>query len=204
MRMAVKQFTGQPNPLTLLDDRGQWIAQGRSIMSTRRNLLSAAPVLAVASVAHSQPSDDIVALFVQSAKSMEFSSDAKRLRLHGISPQTIFFSDRPDRVAGNMTTAQFVPFWNETAKDSFVKNPPNADISIFENGQLRQVVAELSDPHLDEDTFSYNVVRVLEGNLPVRGTDVALFIDVIGMPLTPFSYAGVARRTYRRAYYYRR
>jgi hypothetical protein len=34
-------------------------------------------------------------------------------------------------------------------------------------------------------------------------TDVAVFIDVIGMPLTPFSYAGVARRTYRRAYYYR-
>ncbi len=28
---------------------------------------------------------------------------------------------------------------------------------------------------------------------------VSVFIDVIGMPLTPLSYAGVARRTYRRA-----
>jgi hypothetical protein len=29
-----------------------------------------------------------------------------------------------------------------------------------------------------------------------------LFIDVIGMPLTPFSYAGVARRGFRRAMIY--
>jgi hypothetical protein len=31
--------------------------------------------------------------------------------------------------------------------------------------------------------------------------DVSVFIDIIGRPLTPFSYAGVARRSYRRAYY---
>ena len=99
-----------------------------------------------------------------------------------------------------MTTAQFVPFWSE-GKNSFLRNPPNADISVFEHGQLRQIVAELSEPRLNDDTLTYTIVRVLEGRFPAQATDVAVFIDVIGMPLTPFSYAGVARRTYRRAYY---
>jgi len=38
--------------------------------------------------------------------------------------------------------------------------------------------------------------------MPASGKDVSVFIDVIGMPLTPVSYAGVARRTYRRAAIY--
>jgi hypothetical protein len=165
-------------------------------------MLAGSALALAAMKVRAQPPDEIVALFVQSAQSMEFATDTKVLLLHGISPQTIFFSDRPERVAGNMTTAHFVPFWS-TGKDSFLKNPPNADISVFENGQLRQIVAELSEPRLDGDTLSYPIVRVLEGTFPLKATDVAVFIDVIGMPLTPFSYAGVARRTYRRAYYYR-
>jgi hypothetical protein len=31
----------------------------------------------------------------------------------------------------------------------------------------------------------------------------SVFIDIIGRPLTPFSYAGVARRAYRRSFYWR-
>jgi hypothetical protein len=37
--------------------------------------------------------------------------------------------------------------------------------------------------------------------MPAAGTDVSVFIDIIGMPLTPLSYAAVARRTYRRAFW---
>ena len=48
---------------------------------------------------------------------MDFATDTKTLALRGISPQTIFFCDRPERVAGNMTTADFAPFWSE-GKDS--------------------------------------------------------------------------------------
>jgi hypothetical protein len=44
---------------------------------------------------------------------------------------------------------------------------------------------------------------VLQGEMPAKGADVSVFIDVIGMPLTPMSYAGVARRTYRRAVIWR-
>ena len=43
---------------------------------------------------------------------------------------------------------------------------------------------------------------VLEGDLPAKGEDVDVFIDIIGMPLTPLSYAGVARRSFRRAAIY--
>lgn len=38
--------------------------------------------------------------------------------------------------------------------------------------------------------------------MPAKGEDVAVFIDIIGMPLTPLSYAGVARRSFRRAAIY--
>jgi hypothetical protein len=134
-------------------------------MSTRRIMLAGSALALAAMKVRAQPPEEIVALFVQSAQAMEFATDTKVLLLHGISPQTIFFSDRPERVAGNMTTAHFVPFWS-TGKDSFLKNPPNADISVFKNGQLRQIVAELSEPRLDGDTLSYTIVRVLGGPSP--------------------------------------
>jgi len=43
---------------------------------------------------------------------------------------------------------------------------------------------------------------VLKGEMPEKASDVSIFIDIIGMPLTPMSYAGVARRSYRRAVLY--
>ena len=56
------------------------------------------------------------------------------------------------------------------------------------------------DPVLSGDNLSYTV-KVLQGDMPATGADVSVFIDIIGRPLTPFSYAGVARRAYRRAYW---
>ena len=53
------------------------------------------------------------------------------------------------------------------------------------------------------NALTYNVARVLQGTFPARANDVAVFIDIIGMPWTPVSYAGVARRSYRRAYWRR-
>ena len=82
---------------------------------------------------------------MQTAKGMAFDTDQNRLTLRQLSPVTLFFSDRPERVAGNMKTADFVPFWSD-GKDSFLSDPPNADISILEDGKLRQTVAVLQDP----------------------------------------------------------
>ena len=178
-------------------------------MTTRRTLFVAAPALAAtlaAELARAQnapdPSQTADFLFVQTAKGMAFDKAGGKLTLEGVSPVTLFFADRPERIAGNMKTTAFVPFWSK-GKDSFLSDPPNADLSILEGEQLRQVVVVLRDPVLQGDRLIYTV-KVLQGEMPNKASDVSVFIDIIGMPLTPFSYAGVARRSYRRAYYYRR
>src|SRR5664279_1473420 len=134
-------------------------------------------------------------LLVQTAKGLAFDKETNMLSLVGVSPITLFFADRPQRVAGNMTTSAFVPFWSQ-GTDSFAKDPPNADISIVEGDLMRQVVVELHDPILNGDVLHYRV-KTLQGEIPEKGTDVSVFIDIIGMPWTPVSYAGVARRSYR-------
>jgi hypothetical protein len=45
-------------------------------------------------------------------------------------------------------------------------------------------------------------VRVLEGNLVGADGPASVFVDIIGLPFTPLSVAGVARRSARRAYWY--
>lgn len=132
-------------------------------------------------------------LFVQNAHSMDYAEG--KLTLKGVSPTTIMFSDRPERIADHMLTARFVPFWKE-GKDSFLSDPPNATLSVFDENKVKDVVVVLRDPELKGDELSYTV-RVLEGKMPAKGGPASLFIDIIGMPLTPMSYAGAARRAYR-------
>jgi hypothetical protein len=169
--------------------------------SRRRLLAGAAGLAALAAALPGRAADDVADfLFVQTAREMAFDADQNRLTLRGVSPVTLFFSDRPERVAGNMATAKFIPFWSE-GSDSFLADPPNADLSILEDGALRQAVVVLRDPVLEGEDLHYTV-QVIGGEMPVLGSDVSIFIDVIGMPLTPLSYAGVARRAYRRAALY--
>jgi hypothetical protein len=139
-------------------------------------------------------------LFVQTASGMRFDAATNQLTLTGVSPVTLFFADRPERIAGNMRTAAFVPFWSE-GTNSFLSDPPNADVSIIDGESMVQTVVVLKDPVLDGEDLAYTV-EVLEGELPETGTEVSVFIDIIGMPLSPVSYAGVRRRTYRRAALY--
>ncbi len=136
-------------------------------------------------------------LFVQTAEG--FSHQNGRITLRGVNPLTISFSDRPDRIAGHMPTSKFIPMWSQGA-DSFLSNPPNATLSVFRGDSVSSTVVVLRNPRLVGDDLSYEV-RVLEGTLPVQSGPCSLFIDIIGMPLTPFSYAGAARRAWRRGYY---
>ena len=130
-------------------------------------------------------------LFVQNAKDVSFAGD--KMTLKGISGVTILFSDRPDRIAGHMTTADFVKNWN-MGKDSFKIDNPNAALAIFGEKEPNDVVIELSNPALENDSLTYDI-KVLEGSIPKTTGECSLFIDLIGRPLTPASYAGVARRT---------
>jgi hypothetical protein len=175
-------------------------------MITRRTFIGAAlaapavPLASAMAQAVKEPAKQADFLFVQTAKGMTFDKSTNKLTLEGVSPITIFFTDRPERIAGHMKTTAFVPFWS-TGKDSFLSDPPNADVSILEGDKLRQMVVVLQAPALKSDALTYTV-KVLQGDVPAKGADVSVFIDIIGMPLTPLSYAGVARRTmYRRAYW---
>ena len=57
----------------------------------------------------------------------------------------------------------------------------------------------LRDPVLDGGSLAYTV-QVLAGTMHDAGEEASVFIDIIGMPRTPLSFAGAARRGYRRAW----
>jgi hypothetical protein len=135
-------------------------------------------------------------LFVQNAKGI--AVEGGKLTLKGISPTVLFFTDRPDRIAGHMTNDRYLQLWKEDGKDSFLAVPPNATVSVFADDKVADLVVTLRNPRFNGDELTYDI-RVIQGKLPEKGGPCAVFIDIIGMPLTPISYAGAARRTvYRR------
>ena len=144
--------------------------------------------------ASGKQSKNVDVLFVQNAKNVTFSKG--KLVLRGVNPVTVAFTDRPARMAGHMQTSRFVPLWSH-GKDSFLKDNPNATLSVFRGDNVSDLVVELSNPQLSGNDLTYDA-RILEGTPPANGGACALFIDIIGMPATPMSYAGAARRAWRR------
>ena len=130
------------------------------------------------------------------------SLQGQQLTLVGVAPNSIVFADRPVRSAGHVLTAHLLEEWG-TGSDSFAKDPPNATVSVFskDGSGVRDAVVVLKTPNLSGDRLTFEV-QVLEGDLTGADGPASVFIDIIGMPLTPMSYAGVARRTTRRAAWY--
>ncbi len=144
--------------------------------------------------ASGKQSKNVDVLFVQNAKNMTFNKG--KLVLRGVNPVTVCFTDRPARMAGHMQTSKLIPLWSQ-GKDSFLKDNPNATLSVFRGDNVSDLVVELSNPQLSGNDLTYDA-RLLEGTPPANGGACALFIDIIGMPATPMSYAGAARRAWRR------
>ena len=145
--------------------------------------------------AHAEKTDKTVQLlFVQNAHSVAFKD--RQLTLQRVSPTTVFFADRPERVVGHMTTAEFVSEWTE-GQNSFAADPPNAALSIFHDDKITDVVVTLLQPRLNGQDLVYDV-RILDGDMPASGGESSLFIDPVGRPASPGSVAGVHRRQRRR------
>jgi hypothetical protein len=91
----------------------------------------------------------------------------------------------------------------EWSVGSFAKDPPKATVSVLskDGASVRDAVVELKVPLLEGDRLTFDV-RVLEGDLTGADGPASVFVDIIGLPFTPLSYAGVARRTARRAAWY--
>ena len=140
--------------------------------------------------------EDIEALFVQTSASM--TSDGGTITLHGLSPSTLYFADRPQREVGHMPSRLFVELWGE-GDNSFAANPPNAVLSFAEPGDRppEDAVVVIQDPRLDGDQLRYTI-KLLDGTVPSATGSCALFIDPFGRPLSPISAAGMHRRARRR------
>lgn len=133
-------------------------------------------------------------LFVQSAQEVTLANG--RLEMKGVTPATLFFSDRPERITGHAATDTWVKQWG-FGEDSFGSNPPNAALSILDDAVIDEIVVVLKSPQLKSGNLVYRV-DVLEGPTEASGGPGSLFIDVIGRPMTPVSIAGRHRRVRRR------
>jgi hypothetical protein len=135
--------------------------------------------------------EGVMYLFVQSAESVRIDQD--KVTMKGVSPTTIYFSDRPARIAGHMRTEDFVGVWS-LGDESFELDNPNAALSVFTGDEVETITVVLSKPVLKRGNLSYTI-KILDGKIPEKGGECSLFIDVIGRPRSPTSIAGVGRRT---------
>jgi hypothetical protein len=128
-------------------------------------------------------------LLVQNSRGVAIDTDKNILTLKGISPTTLFFSDRPVRIAGHFNQKDYLKFWADGG-DSFRLDPPNATLSVFEGGgdDLLDVVVELRNPRYAGEDLVYDIT-VIEGDLPASGGPASLFIDILGV------WRRAARRT---------
>ena len=135
-------------------------------------------------------------MFVQTANAI--TSDGTTLTLKDVTPSTLYFSDRPKRIVGHMTTVDFVDLWAE-GENSFEEDPPNAVLAFLEPGDEapEDAVVVIQQPRLENGELSYSI-KTLEGTVPTQAGPVTLFIDPFGRPLSPVSVCGVRRRERRR------
>ena len=122
-------------------------------------------------------------MFVQSADDFKVDAAKSTFRLVKVNQQTLYFSDRPQRLAGHLKMADYLKEWTAKAgKDNFKADPPNATLSIYEPGKADNtiVVVTLTNPVVDGADLVYNY-KVLNGTMPAKGGATALFIDWIGV-----------------------
>lgn len=157
---------------------------------------SAEPGPATAATDSLQSQTGSAFLFVQQASSgaLALGRDTMPdvLVLFGVDDATTWFTDRPRRDAGVMTTSAFLAAWG-LGTDSFREDPPNAALVLESDSGLRTVFAiEVFNPQYDSatGTLAYHI-RPLAGNPPVLLTgsqrhvrespaqfrNVSLFID---------------------------
>ena len=136
---------------------------------------------------------EVMYLFVQNAHSGSFvpvagEENLYTLTLENVAPQTIFFSDRPERIVGQVENQPFLDGMCFTEE-----NPPNAAIVVLDADENEDVaVVELFDPvyNAEAKTLRYRALVLQEpdhsyaeynerhdGTMPESFGSAALFID---------------------------
>ena len=148
-------------------------------------LLAAAVVLSMAALATTSTAaaEAPQLMFVQSADDLKVDAAKSTFRLVKVNQQTMYFSDRPQRIVGHIKMADYLKEWTAKAgKDNFGADPPNATLSVYEPGKPENtiVVVKLTNPVVDGADLIYSY-KVLNGTMPANGGPTALFIDWIGV-----------------------
>ena len=131
-------------------------------------------------VARAEDTTKVQLMFVQTADSLK--ADDTTLRLVHVSQQTLYFSDRPVRIAGHLTMPAYMDEWKAGAgPDNFASDPPNATLSVYEPGHHENTltVVKISHPVIEGNDLVYRY-KLIEGTMPKAGGPTALFIDWIG------------------------
>jgi hypothetical protein len=170
-----------------------------SAIAFAQNSPTSAPVKSIGTPAAAK-SEVVPSLIVLNSRGATLQGDV--LTLNGVTPNSIVFADRPVRAAGHALTADIIAEWGtgtsggSTAENaSFAKDPPNATVSVFsKDGSVKDAVVVLKNPKLEGEKLTFNV-QTLEGDINGADGPASIFIDIIGRPFTPMSFAGVARRT---------
>jgi hypothetical protein len=186
----LKQIAGMLAVTTALCGAGPALAQNSPSSSAGKTI----------GTTSTAKSEVVPSLIVLNSRGATLQGDV--LTLTGVTPNSIVFADRPVRAAGHAMTADIIAEWGTSAPGaqtadnaSFAKDPPNATVSVFsKDGSVKDAVVVLKSPKLDGEKLTFNV-QVLEGDINGADGAASIFIDIIGRPFTPMSFAGVARRT---------
>ena len=139
--------------------------------------------IAAYATAATTPSPAPQLMFVQSAEDLKVDTASKTFRLVKVNQQTLYFSDRPQRIAGHLKMADYLKEWTAKAgQNNFGEDPPNAVLSVYEPGQPDNtvVVVEITNPIVDGADLVYSY-KIIEGKMPAGGGATSLFIDWIGV-----------------------
>src|SRR5664280_87003 len=84
------------------------------------------------------------------------TAEGDQVTFHALTPATLFFSDRPQRVVGHMSAQQFVDEWDK-GENSFAADPPNAVISFLDGDDETpaDAIVVIKEPRLEGDSITY-------------------------------------------------
>jgi hypothetical protein len=138
---------------------------------------------ATTSTTSSTASDKTQLMFVQIAEDVRVDPATSTFRLVKVNQQTLYFSDRPERIAGHINMASYLKEWTSQAgKDNFKADPPNAVLSVYEQGKTDNTLAvvKIMNPVVDGADLIYSY-KIIDGKMPASGGATSLFIDWIGV-----------------------
>ncbi len=101
-------------------------------------------------------------MFVIHAESIRF--EGEQMTLIGISENILYFSDRPERFAGNISVETLVKNWDK-GEDSFAADNPNLVLSLEIDGKPRDFVLEVKEPNHTSNTLSFMIEKIIDGDL---------------------------------------